>query len=211
MAAGRDSKGRIKKGYKLTKGGRVVKKSGSRRTRKRRSNPPSTRRRRRSTTSKGRTTVAKRRTRRRSPARRRRTYRRNQPAMVKNLSEGAISAFQVLAGKAAARTVADQVPIPGGRDSASGIAIQAVVAVLIGMFGRQLGFGASTAKMLTAGALTAPVETIIVGANVPFLSPALEAYPSVRELSAYPSGRDIAAYLPGQSEDVELSGSGWGW
>lgn len=216
MAAGRDSKGRIRKGWKLTKGGRVVKKGGARKRsapkRRRRvaSNPaPKRRRRRRITSTKGRTTVAKKRRRRRSPARRRRYYRRNprQPAIIKTLTDGAVGAFQVLAGKAAARTLGNLVPLPGAQDAGSpmGVASQAIVAVLVSIFGKQL-FGAKVAGMLTVGALTAPVESIIIGANIPVLSPALSAYPSIRHISPDQLEAYVPALLPGELDDVTLDG-----
>ncbi len=67
------------------------------------------------------------------------------------------------------------------------------------MFGGQL-FGAKVGEMMLIGALTAPIESVIVAANVPVLGPALSAYPSLAALSAYvPS----TALLP---QDVTLQG-----
>lgn len=212
MAAGRTAKGRIKKGYKLTKGGRVVKAGGTRkrkRTVKRRRNPPAAaapkrrrRKRRATSTPTRRYTVAKRK--RRSPARkRRRTYRRNVPQLrgiTGTITKGATGAFQVLAGKAIARVLPEQLGIPTA--GTTGIAAQAGIALLVGMFGKQL-FGAKAGEMLLVGALTAPVESIVVAANVPVLSPALSAYPSLSYgMSAYPKA------LPPVASDVALGAYG---
>lgn len=221
MAAskGRTAKGRLKKGYRLLKGGRVVKAGTRRATRKR--NPVRKRRaaaapvRRRRAASVARpkrrnpvtprrrqvTVAAKRRTRRSpAPARKRRTYRRNQPQMrrlTRDLQEGVVGAFQVVSGKAAARVVPEMFGIPSA--GLQGLAIQAGVALLVGMFGRQI-FGVKAGQMLTIGALTAPVETVIIQANIPFISGGLSAYPT---LGAYVNGAGVPGQLtPGGSMDA---------
>ena len=111
---------------------------------------------------------------------RRRRRRKNVPTLkgiTQDVTTGAVDAVQVLAGKAAARIIPEQLGIP--KEGTTGIAAQAAVAVAVGIFGRQL-FGADVAKMMMAGALTAPVESIIVQADVPVLGPALSAYPQFR-------------------------------
>jgi hypothetical protein len=121
-----------------------------------------------------------------------------------------MDAVQVLAGKAAARIIPEQFGIP--KEGTTGIAAQAAVAVAVGIFGRQL-FGADVAKMMMAGALTAPVESIIVQADVPVLSPALSAYPQFR---AYAQPPDATNRIPALSAwpDVGLEayddGAGYG-
>lgn len=124
---------------------------------------------------------------RRSPRRRttrRRTYRRNQPVRLKGiqkqLTDGAVGAFQVVAGKATARILTQQLGL--STEGATGIATQAGVALLAGMLAHKL-FGANAGKMILAGALTAPIESMVVNAGVPVLSDALSAYP---QLAAYP-------------------------
>lgn len=116
--------------------------------------------------------------------RRRKSYRRNQPrqlrGIVRQLTDGAVGAFQILTGKALARAIPEMVGMP--KEGPTGIAIQGAVAIFAGMMARQF-FGAEAGKMVLAGALTAPVETLIVTANIPVISPALSAYPM---LSAYP-------------------------
>ena len=133
--------------------------------------------------------------RRRAPRRRRRTYRRNQPRQIRGiarqLTQGATDALQVLAGKAVARTLPQMLGM--GIENATGIAIQAAVAIGVGMVGRQF-FGAAAGKMMLAGALTAPVETLIVAANIPILSPALSAYPQLGNYSSGYYGAGVSAY-----------------
>lgn len=125
---------------------------------------------------------------------RKRTYRRNQPrqlrGIVRQLTEGAVGAFQVLSGKALARVVPEMVGMP--KEGPTGLAIQGAVAIFAGMMARQF-FGAEAGKMVLAGALTAPVETLIVAANIPVISPALSAYPM---LSAYPEYDGSYGVLP---------------
>ena len=133
--------------------------------------------------------------RRRAPRRRRRTYRRNQPRQLRGITnqlmQGGIDALQVLAGKAAARTVPQMLGF--GLENATGVAMQAVVAIVVGMVGKQF-FGAGPGRMMLAGALTAPVESLVVAANIPILSPALSAYPQLGQYSSGYYGAGVGAY-----------------
>lgn len=180
-----------------------------RRRRKRAKAAPARRRRRRVSSSnpKRRRVMARRR--RTSGRKRRRSYRRNPPRLniMKQLTEGAVGAFQVLSGKAVARIVPQTVGLP--TDGAAGLATQAGVAVVLGMLANRM-LGREAGKMILVGALTAPVESFIVGANIPLLSPALSAYPSYQVLRPG-AGNGVAAYnrlsaYPGASADVELAG-----
>ncbi|MEE8177703.1 MAG: hypothetical protein V3T65_06890 [Acidobacteriota bacterium] len=122
---------------------------------------------------------------RRRAAVRRRRYRRNQPRrgrIIQQLTDGATGAFQVLIGKATARSVPQMIGLPA--EGAFGIAVQAGVGIVAGMLAHQM-FGKRAGDFVLAGALTAPLESIIVAANIPILSPALSAYPQL--MSAYPA------------------------
>lgn len=167
MAKGRRRDGRIRKGYKLTAGGRVVpvgRKSGRKRSTRR--NP-----------------VA-----RKKGTRRRRRARRN-PPIIRRLTDGTVGALQVLTGKAVARSVPGVVGLP--TDGATGIATQAAVAIFAATIAERF-LSSRAASFVLAGALTAPLESAIVAANVPFLSQALQGEP-LPAMSAYP----MATAIPG--------------
>lgn len=142
-----------------------------------------------------------------APARRR-SYRRNPrrltaKGLVKDLTDGAIGAGQVLVGKAIVRTVPQQFGLPS--EGPMGYAVQAALAIVAGQLAGQF-MSRQAAQYILIGGFTAPVEEAIVAANVPLLSPALSSYPA---LSAYPSALTdpsgvlaLAAY-PSSSYDVD--------
>lgn len=147
--------------------------------------------------------------RRRSPRRRtykrRRSARRNPPVRLrgiqKQLTDGVVGAFQVTAGKATSRVLTQQLGI--ATEGATGIAVQAGVALLTGMVATRM-FGATAGKMFLAGALTAPIESMVVAAGVPILSDALSAYP---QLSSYPMSAYPGA-IPSYPGSTQLEGYG---
>lgn len=109
---------------------------------------------------------------RRAPARRapaRRSYRRNpaRPDVVKMLTRGTVTATQVLLGKAAARAVPDMLNLPKGGNQ--GLAVQVATALGVGYVAAMF-FTQTTAAAILAGGLTAPIETLIVQAQLPYLS-----------------------------------------
>lgn len=123
---------------------------------------------------------ARRRTRRNAPKRKapkrkapaRRSYAKNPrtPDVVTMLMDGSIAASQVLVGKAVARSVPQMANLP--KEGNVGLAVQAGVALATGYVASMfLSRGAAAALM--AGGLSAPIETLIVANNVPFLSEAL--------------------------------------
>lgn len=188
--ARRKTKRKPPKGYRTWKGYMASIRPTTKRRKKRKAAPNP--KRRRVPVAKRKRAAPKRR-RRAAPVRRaRRSYRRNQPALrgfVKDLTDGSVAAFQILSGKAVARTVPQFLNLPV--DGPVGIATQAGIAVIVGMFAKQM-FGAAAGKLMTAGALTAPVESMIVQAGIPILSPALSAYPGVAAYVTHPSQQ----YLP---------------
>lgn len=148
---------------------------------------------------------------RRSPRRRvtrRRTYRRNQPrafrGFAEQLTDGAVGAAQVITGKAVARVVPETLGL--AKEGPTGLVTQAAVAVLVGMLGRQF-FGAEAGKMMLIGGLTGPVESILITANIPIISPALSAYPMIPGVAAYPQV-GVSAYPEADSDLLLGAGAG---
>lgn len=158
-----------------------------------------------------------RRTTRRRPTRRR-SYRRN-PAkgIVKSLTDGAVNAGHIVLGKAGARLVPDALNLP--RTGATGLAVQAAVAVGLGMLAD--GFMPKRrAELILAGALTAPVESIIAGAGIPLLSPALSGYGmgayvprsgGVRGYVPTGSAAKLGAYVPAAGRSSAMHDTGYGY
>lgn len=122
-------------------------------------------------------------------------YRRNPPNFFANLPgrlmDAGLGAVQVTLGKAGARALPTLLKLPA--DGALGLATQVVSALAIGWVGSMIS--PSVGKMLLVGGLTAPIESFIKGANIPFISDALSGqdyyavggYPRAA-LSAYPTG-----------------------
>lgn len=142
-------------------------------------------------------TVAKRnppRRKRRAPARkaaprRRRPARRNPPRrrvdIVGSLVDGSVEAVQILVGKAAARSIPNLVRLPVQGNI--GLAIQAATALVSGYVAGMF-LSPNAARAIMAGGLTAPIETLIVSYNVPWLAPALSPTTQASTLSAYAGG-----------------------
>ena len=146
--AARDSRGRFKPG------------GTHRRRRKNPANPPRAKRRRRTV----RKTAAKRRTTRR---------RRNPPRttdLVGMLVDGALGAVEVIGGKVAVRALPGVVGLPTAGNT--GLAIQAALAVALGWV-TDMFAGPDVARMVLAGGLAAPMESVIAGANLPVISAAV--------------------------------------
>lgn len=101
----------------------------------------------------------------------------------------------VVIGKAATRTVAGLVPF-GANTGLVGALKQVVVAIGIG-YGAHKVMGKDFARMVVAGGIAAPIESLVKSLNIPILSPALaagdEAYAA---LGAYPGRAGMAAYPP---------------
>ncbi|MGE0161058.1 MAG: hypothetical protein AB7T31_16805 [Gemmatimonadales bacterium] len=160
------------------------------------------RRRRRARRNPGRTVPAAqanpRRRRRRSapraaPLRRRRRARRNPPRgrfpspqqLVRNLTDGAIGAGQVLIGKAVVRSVPDIAGLP--KEGNVGLAIQAAVALVAGVLA-DMFLSKDASRAILYGGLSAPVETMVVAYKVPWLSGALSPVTQTATLSSYVMG-----------------------
>jgi hypothetical protein len=122
---------------------------------------------------------------------------------------GVVEAGQILVGKAAARSVPDLANLP--KQGNVGLAIQAAVAVGVGWLADRF-MSKDAARALLAGGLTAPLETLIVAYNVPWLSTALSPVTASSEVGAYvrasgrrSSGTDSYVPRPGVSSYVPRS------
>jgi len=86
------------------------------------------------------------------------------------LTNGVIDAGEVVIGKAAARTIPTLVGLPTG--DTMGLVVQALSALVVGWAGHSF-ISANAGKMLLAGGLSAPVESLIKQMNLPIISAAL--------------------------------------
>lgn len=139
-------------------------------------------------------------TRRRVPTRKAapRARRRNPPRLnvVRRLRDGVTGAAGVLIGKAGARTVPVLAGLPHGGNT--GLLIQAATAVALGLVADRV-LGKRMGEFVLAGALTAPLETVVVTYNVPFLAPALSPTAAAAELGAYvQGGAPLGSYVQEQ-------------
>lgn len=136
--------------------------------------------------------------RKRAPARKRnpgRTTRarRNPPRrvdIVGSLTDGSIEAVQILIGKAAARSIPDLIRAP--KEGNVGLAVQAATALAVGYVSGMF-LSENAARAMMAGGLTAPIETLIVTYNVPWLSRALSPVTAANGLSSYAGQRRIGS------------------
>ena len=181
-----------KKGQFMSKRARAARKGGRTTARKR---TTTTRKRRRTTKrNPGRTVMPRART--NAPRRaRRRTGGLAGFDFVGSFVAGATEATQVLVGKALARSVPDLVGLP--KQGNIGLAIQTGVALLTG-YAAEMFVSAGAARALMAGGLTAPLETLIVAYNVPWLAPALHPVTGQNALGSYVMGANGAALAAGR-------------
>lgn len=101
-------------------------------------------------------------------------------------TDGIVEAGQILVGKAAVRTIPDLIPnVP--KEGNMGIALQAGTALVIGWVA-DMFLSKNAARAMTAGALTAPLETLIVAYQIPWISSALAPVSAQSNLQAYVRG-----------------------
>lgn len=106
----------------------------------------------------------------------------------------------VVLGKAAVRALPSLVRLP--TTGVMGAAVQGVTGVLLAPFvSRFLGGEWGTAFLY--GAFAAPIESLIVGMNIPVLGPALSAYPG-EGMSAIPGPGLNTLAAGGFIEDEEI-------
>lgn len=128
--------------------------------------------------------------RRRNPCGQGGNYTMNAPKMTvknitKTLMDGAMDSGLVLVGKAATRSIPLLANLP--KEGNIGLAVQGLTAVVVSMLAQNF-LRPAQARMILAGGLTAPLETLIVSYNIPFLSPALQPVEADAQLSAYLGG-----------------------
>lgn len=114
---------------------------------------------------------------------------------VRSLVEGGTEAAQVLIGKSLARSVPDLVGMP--KQGNIGLAIQAGVALATG-YAAEMFVSPQAARALMAGGLTAPLETLVVAQNIPWMSRALSPTTAQGELGAYVMGGNGRALSSGR-------------
>lgn len=105
--------------------------------------------------------------------------------ITRTLMDGAMDSALVLTGKAATRAIPLMVNLP--KEGNLGLAIQGATAVVVSMLAQNF-LKPQQARMILAGGLTAPLETLIVSYNIPFLAPALQPVEADAQLSAYLGG-----------------------
>ena len=180
-----------KKGQFMSKRARAARKGGRTTARKR---TTTTRKRRRTTKrNPGRTVMP------RARANPPRARKRGGFDFVGSFVDGATEATQVLVGKALARSVPDLVGLP--KQGNIGLAIQTGVALLTG-YAAEMFVSAGAARALMAGGLTAPLETLIVAYNVPWLSGALHPVSGQNALGSYVMGQNGAAIAAGRRRSL---------
>jgi hypothetical protein len=103
---------------------------------------------------------------------------------VNNLMSGVIDAGEVLGGKIIVRTVPGLVGLP--TTDMLGLTVQALTAVLAGGVAHTF-INTNAGKMVLAGGLAAPLETLLKGLNIPFISANLgEDVVEIDGLTSYP-------------------------
>lgn len=149
-------------------------------------------------------TVARRRRRHRAnPRAARRRHRRNPGGTfgrrnwMGSIMKGLKGGTGVVLGKAASRAIPTLLRLP--RAGILGSAIQGLTGVLLAPVVQKF-LGGEWGTAFLYGAFAAPIESLIVGMNVPILSPALSSYAD--EVSAIPNGVTTMG-LPGFTSDEE--------
>lgn len=148
----------------------------------------------------------KRRRRRNEPNPRRRRHRRNpalpSPRGIMNLAIGAAGdAAQLLVGEG----VTGMVPglIKQDKTTPLGMTIQAAGGLLLALVLAQVRVPFVNPRLIAASGFVGVGRGLVRKFNVPFLSNALSAYPTMQELAAYPQ---LEAY-PARSQIVDIYGT----
>ncbi len=148
----------------------------------------------------------RRRSHRRKSVSHRRKYRGNPrvsltPTGIVNASlNGVVDAAEIVVGKAVARTIPPLIGVPTA--GLMGMLVQVLTAVVVGWAGNRF-VSPNAGKMMLAGALVSPIEDLIKGAGIPYLSTALgegvvelppDHYSAYPQLSAYPESTQMGDY-----------------
>lgn len=139
-------------------------------------------------------TTRRRATTRRTTARkataRRRSYRSNPPRarnIMGRIQGGLTDGLQVLLGEAAARMIPTLFRLP--TTGPVGIGVQLASAVALGMVAERV-VSKDAARMMVAGGVSAPLQSLVIQYNVPFLAPALQP----GTVAGYPQGGRLLGY-----------------
>lgn len=131
-------------------------------------------------------------TKRAAAPRRVRAYaaRRNPPKsdLLDSLTAGVMGAGGVLVGKAAARSLPQLLTLPQAGNV--GLAVQAATAVVVGWLADRF-VGRDVGSMVLAGGLSAPMESLVIRLNIPWLSPALSSAGTVSGYANRPGNRVV--------------------
>lgn len=109
--------------------------------------------------------------------------------MMGNVMKGLKGGTGVVLGKAAVRALPTLVRLPTA--GVLGAAVQGLTGVILAPVVQKF-LGGEWGTAFLYGAFAAPIESLIVGMNIPLLAPALSAYPGAG-LSAYPGGGPLGA------------------
>jgi len=146
---------------------------------------------------------------RKAAPRKRAPARRNPPRrvdIVGSLMDGSVEAVQILIGKAAARSLPDLVGAP--KQGNIGLAVQAATALVTGYVAGMF-LSENAARAMMAGGLTAPLETLIVSYDVPWLGRALSPVSTANGVAAYASraqiGSGMAGYVKRRPQPVVMA------
>lgn len=123
--------------------------------------------------------------------------------IVGRVTEGLKDGAATVVGQAAARTVPTLLRLP--RTGILGISLEVLSAVAVGILAERV-VSRDTARSITAGGVSAPLATLAVAYNVPFLSRALSPASAAAGVSgylrAYPQGGmsvGVGAYPQGRT------------
>jgi len=138
--------------------------------------------------------------------------------ILDTMTQGAMAAGGVLVGKAAARSLPQLLSLPQAGNV--GLAVQAATAVVVGYLADRF-IGPDVGQSILAGGLSAPMESLVIRLNIPWLSPALA---SAGTVSGYANRRgkvvvyrggvpSVRGYVtpPGVTAPSGVAGYGYGY
>lgn len=135
-----------------------------------------------------------------APARRRSSRPRKLDIADRVLQAGA-DALTITTGQAIVRLVPQLLPLP--QTGAVGLAISTATAILAGMAAERV-VSRDTARMLTAGAISVPLQR----AAMTYLAPSVPLVGKALGLGRYPARRSLAGYSPARNARRIAPGGG---
>lgn len=109
--------------------------------------------------------------------------------IMRQLTTGLKDAAGIIVGEAGARTLPVLLKLP--QQGALGLGVQAASGIVLGYVADRF-LGRDFGRMVLAGALAAPLKTMIVAHKVPFFSTALSPATSAQGMGAY---KGLRAYV----------------